>query len=137
MDYILGYFFNDQYKLMKAMNLEKKNILTWTVPLNIWIVDLANSDLTLFSIIWKENILTHSPDVVKLDNSYTKFMTWFWYVNDTHREKLCFTQFSIRKATWLLLTSLACLQNQLSSIHSIIIYQIVQMFEKGDSSNRQ
>ena len=40
--------------------------------------------------------------------------------NDTHSEKLSFTQFSIRMATWLLLTFSICLYNQLSTIHSII-----------------
>ena len=59
------------------------------------------------------------------------------FYNDTHREKLCFTQFSTRMAPWLLLTFFVCLHNQLSSIHSIITYYRVQMFEKGDSSNRQ
>ena len=33
---------------------------------------------------------------------------------------MCFTQFSTRMATWLLLTFFKCLHNQLSSIHSII-----------------
>ena len=42
--------------------------------------------------------------------------------NDTHREKLCFTQFSTRTTAWLLLTLLICLQNQLRSIYSIIAY---------------
>ena len=43
-------------------------------------------------------------------------------VNDTHREKLYFTQFSIRMAAWLLLTFYICLHNQLSSIYSSITY---------------
>ena len=34
-------------------------------------------------------------------------------VSDTHREKLCFTQFSTRMETWLLLTFFMCLHNQL------------------------
>ena len=67
--------------------------------------------------------------------------------NDTHREKLrftefstrmagwlCFTQLSTGMACWLLLTLLICLQNQLSSI--IHIPLSVQMFESCDSSNR-
>ena len=58
-------------------------------------------------------------------------------VNDTHREKLCFTQFSRRIAAWLLLTFFECLHNQLSFILFIITYQIVQMLEKCGSSNRQ
>ena len=40
-------------------------------------------------------------------------------LNDTHREKLCFTQFSARMAAWLLLAFFICLHNQLSYIYSI------------------
>ena len=40
-------------------------------------------------------------------------------VNVTHREKLCFTQFSTRISAWQLLTFSICLHNQLSSIHSL------------------
>ena len=36
-------------------------------------------------------------------------------VNDTHSEKLCFTQFSTIMSTWLLLTFSICLHNQLRS----------------------
>ena len=44
---------------------------------------------------------------------------------DTQREKLCFIQFSTRMASWLLLTFLICLHNQLSSIlHSITVSRI-------------
>ena len=39
--------------------------------------------------------------------------------NDTHREKLCFIQFSTRMAVWPLLTFFICLHNHLSSMHSI------------------
>ena len=39
--------------------------------------------------------------------------------------------------TLLLLTFFIFLHNQLSSIHSIVPYQRVQIFEKDDSSNRQ
>ena len=39
--------------------------------------------------------------------------------DDIHREKLCFTQFNTRMTAWLLLTFFVCLENQLSSIHSI------------------
>ena len=38
---------------------------------------------------------------------------------------------------WLLLTFFLCLHNQSSSIHSTVTNEKVQMFEKGDSSNRQ
>ena len=40
-------------------------------------------------------------------------------VNDTHKEKLCFTLFSTKMAAWLLLIFFVCLHNQLSSIHFI------------------
>ena len=40
-------------------------------------------------------------------------------INDTHREKPCFAQFSTTMAAWLLLTCFICLHNQWSSIHSI------------------
>ena len=33
----------------------------------------------------------------------------FLEINDTHREKLCFTQFSTRIAVWVLLTFFICL----------------------------
>ena len=52
------------------------------------------------------------------------------------KEKLCFTKVLINSVqgmtAWLLLIFFICLQNQLSSLHSIIM-----MFEKCDSSNRQ
>ena len=38
---------------------------------------------------------------------------------------------------WLLLTFFICLNNQLSSIHSIIAYSRVQMLVWGDSSSKQ
>ena len=53
---------------------------------------------------------------------------------------LRFTQFNTTiywNATWLLLSFFMCLHNQLSSVHSIVTYQKVQMFEMGDSSKRQ
>ena len=43
-------------------------------------------------------------------------------LNDTHREELCFTQFSTKMATWLLLTFFICLHNQLSLMQSVITY---------------
>ena len=43
--------------------------------------------------------------------------------NDTHREQLCFTQFSTRMAGWLFLIFFIYLHNQLSSIHSISTYK--------------
>ena len=37
-------------------------------------------------------------------------------INNTYKEKLCFTHFSTRMATWLLLTFYICEHNQLSRI---------------------
>ena len=49
-------------------------------------------------------------------------------INDTHREKLCFTKILLNlvqgMAAWLLLIIFICLNSQLSSIHSITIYQV-------------
>ena len=50
-------------------------------------------------------------------------------INNTHKEKLCFTHFSTRMATWLLLTFYICEHNQLNSIHSIITY--LTLFRMG------
>ena len=41
---------------------------------------------------------------------------------NTHREKLCFTQFSTRMTAWLFLTFFMRLHNQLNSIYSIITF---------------
>ena len=51
-------------------------------------------------------------------------------VNDTHRKKLCITQFSTRMAAWRLLTFFICLHNQLNSIHSLITYQRYRCLKK-------
>ena len=40
--------------------------------------------------------------------------------NNTHKEKLHFTQISTRMAAWVLLAFFICLHNQLSSIHFIV-----------------
>ena len=59
------------------------------------------------------------------------------FLNDTHKEKLCFIQFSTRMAGWLLLTFF------IMFIQSIKFYTFhyhalrVQMFEKCGSWNRQ
>ena len=50
--------------------------------------------------------------------------------------KNCFTQFSTRMAAWLLLTFFICLHIQLSSC-TFQYHARVQMFERGNSSNRQ
>ena len=70
------------------------------------------------------------------------FSSWSFFsnsINDTHRKKLCFTQFSKRLLKQKLgdFWPFSCLHNQVSSIHSIATYQSLQMFAKGDSSNSQ
>ena len=45
-----------------------------------------------------------------------------YFLNDTQREKLYFSQFSTRMTTWPPLTFFICLHNQLNSLHSIITY---------------
>ena len=60
--------------------------------------------------------------------------------DDTHRANcilLNSTQELIEIETCLLLFFFLCLHSQLISIHSIIIYSRVEMFEKCDSSKRQ
>ena len=86
----------------------------------------------------KQDSLSEKPDknLIKMANNI--FIAFCF--NDTHREKLCFTQFSTiifwnrswllltfllclyNQLSWLLLTFLLCLYNQLSSINSIITY---------------
>ena len=56
-------------------------------------------------------------------------------LNDTHRKRLFFTQFSTGMAGWLLLIFLICLYNQLSSIHSIIRC-LKNVIHQIDSKNR-
>ena len=75
-----------------------------------------------------KNIIGQASEKIK--NNYKLYLT-------TLTEKSFFTQFSTRTFAWLLLTFFKCLHNQLSSMHSIITYSRVQMFEKSDSSNRQ
>ena len=43
----------------------------------------------------------------------------------------------IETKAWLLLTFFICSHNQILSIHYSVTYEIVKMFGKGDSSNRQ
>ena len=58
---------------------------------------------------------SYSENFQVLGNAAHKF-------NDTHREKLCFIQFSTGMAAWLLLIFFICLHNQLSSImHSFLL----------------
>ena len=64
------------------------------------------------------------------------------FFNDINREKLCFTEFSTRMAAWLLLTFSIRLQNQLSSLHSIITFhehilrvRLFELIHQIDSKN--
>ena len=50
-------------------------------------------------------------------------------IDDTHMEKLCFTQFSTRMAAWLLLTFFICLHNHLNYIYSIIPYKSTDVWK--------
>ena len=68
----------------------------------------------------------------KLESGYWSHKTFYQsrsnhlVVNDTHR-KNCFTQFIVEFTeieTWLFLTFFICLLNQLSSVDSIIKYEL-------------
>ena len=72
----------------------------------------ASSIRCFGSVIWNS-----------LPNDYRNICE-FDLFNDMHREKPRPTQFCTRMAVWLLLTFFICLQNQLSSIHSIITYNV-------------
>ena len=65
---------------------------------------------------------------------------WHGLLYVTHREN-CVLINSVREfieiEAWLLLNFFLCLHNQLISIHSIVTYKGVQIFQKSDSSNRQ
>ena len=52
--------------------------------------------------------------------------------DDNLREKLCFTQCNTAMAAWLFHNFFIYLHNQLSSIHFIITYYRVQMFQNCD-----
>ena len=60
--------------------------------------------------------------------------------NDTHKQN-CALLNSVHRfieiEAWLLLTFFWCLPYQLNSIHTIVTYWRVHMFEKCDSSNKQ
>ena len=71
------------------------------------------SRIMMFETVKPFVVFIHLPN--NLNFLYSHFF-------DTHREKLCFTQFSTRMAGWLLLTFFICLHNKLSSIHSSITY---------------
>ena len=58
-------------------------------------------------------------------------------LEDTHREKICFTQFSTRMDAWLLLTFSLCVHKSVKFYTFHYTHYRVQMFEKCDSSNRQ
>ena len=44
-------------------------------------------------------------------NMLWRHRAFFLVLNDTHRKKLCFTQFNTRMTAWLLLTFFKCLKN--------------------------
>ena len=57
--------------------------------------------------------------VMSDENCLTKDTAARREVDDTHRKKLCFTQFSTRMAAWLFPTFFIYLYNQFKSMHSI------------------
>ena len=59
-----------------------------------------------------------------------------FHINNSH-VLLYSVQKFVTIALWLPLALFICLYNQLSSIHSIVTYQEVQMLEKGGSSNKK
>ena len=56
----------------------------------------------------------------KFIGSHSQMIFKIGVLNNTQREKLCFTQFSRRMAACLFPTFFICLHNQLSSIYTII-----------------
>ena len=78
----------------------------------------------------KQNKINEHKWEVSLQNFSRKPMTCsFWWIDDNHRSFVLLTllQDCIKKETWLLLSFFICLHK----------YKQAQMFEKGDSSNRQ
>ena len=61
-------------------------------------------------------------------------------MNDTQEDKTVSpnsVQEFMEIEAWLLLTFLICFHSQLSSMHSIVTYLRVQIFEKFDSSSKR
>ena len=81
-------------------------------------IDLKNElkNIVEWAFQWRINF---APDRTKQAQELI-FSRKVQLIDDTHREKQCFVQFSTKIAGWLLLTFLICLRNQLSSIiHSV------------------
>ena len=78
-----------------------------------------------------------------INNGFThpfwKPIPWNKMLNDTRREKLCFTQFIVEEFTeiepWLPLTVFICLHNQLISIHCIEYSCLKKVIHQIDSKN--
>ena len=99
----------------------------------IFLHSLATSENIRFS-----NIFRGYGKIPVAWNRLMPWLAWFGYEisNDTHREKLCFIQFSTKNG-WLAASVLFHMFTQwIKFVHSIIHVR-VKMFEKCDSSNRQ
>ena len=71
--------------------------------------------------VYLHDKLVQGKTVIKKCMFITDLLSDFrriFFLNDTYREKLCFTQFRTRMAAWLLLTFFY----QQGSVHFIIIY---------------
>ena len=53
------------------------------------------------------------------------------FINDTHREKLCFIQFSIRIAGWLLLT-VTFISASVYTVNQVILYILLSRMKSTD-----
>ena len=99
----------------------------------IFLHSLATSENIRFS-----NIFRGYRKIPVAWNRLMPWLAWFGYEisDDTHREKLCFIQFSTKNG-WLAASDLFHMFTQwIKFVHSIIHVR-VKMFEKCDSSNRQ
>ena len=73
-------------------------------------------------VVSETSTLNKFPHCIKVSLIKGTYCRIVLLLNDTHKEKLCFTQLGTRMAAWLLLTFLICLHNQLRFMHSIITY---------------
>ena len=70
---------------------------------------------------------------------FLKTVPWNKMLNDTHKEKLCFTRFIVEEFTeiehWLPQTFFICSHNQLISIYSIEYRCLKKIIHQIDSKN--
>ena len=79
--------------------------------------------------LWFTN---HQPLIPTLYYLHSLRKQTIFTVINTHWEKLCLQEFTEIEA-WMLLTLFICLHKRSRSMHSIVTYYRVQMFEKGDN----